>query len=481
MVSGGPITRDITGEEFYSTLYSVRESPLQQGLIWVGANDGPIHLTRDGGETWTDVTPPDLPAGGRVQTVEPSPHDASKAYVAVLRFQLGDFSPHIYRTRDYGETWTKLTPGTNGIPDDSPTRVVREDPDREGLLYAGTEFGMYVSFDDGSHWQSLQQNLPATPVSDIRVHQQDLVISTMGRSFWILDDLTPLHQLTDEIASSATHLFAPRDAYRLRYGRGGGRGARSPGDPEYPPPGAMIDYYLATEPEGEITLEILDESGNLIRGYSSDAPGETMVLPEEPGMREFRLERVGTPKLPNGAGMHRFIWDLRHAGAWSENAEQSGRQGPYAVPGPYQARLTVAGRSQTQPLTLKADPRVVADGVTHQVMVRQLDLSIQVRDALSEARMAVYQINNARENFEQGVPIDRQLADLLAKLETAEGYAYPTPVLVAQLSYLYGNLDRADQEPGRDAYERFTELEGLLRGHIAELERILRANAAEEQ
>jgi len=480
MVSGGPITRDITGEEFYSTLYSVRESPLQQGLIWVGANDGPIHQTRDGGATWTNVTPPDLPDGGRVQTVEPSPHSASKAYVAVLRFQLGDFSPYIFRTRDYGETWTKLTTGTNGIPDDSPTRVVREDPDREGLLYAGTEFGVYVSFDDGGHWQSLQQNLPATPVSDIKVHQQDLVISTMGLSFWILDDLTPLQQLTDQIASSDAHLFAPRDAYRLRYGGRGGRGGRAPGDPEYLPPGAVIDYYLASEPAGEMTLEILDESGNLIRGYSSEAPGETMALPEEPGMREFHLEWVGTPSLPDEAGMHRFIWDMQHAGAWSENVEQSGRQGPHAVPGTYQARLTVAGRSQTRQFTLKADPRVAAD-VTHQEMVDQLTLSIEVRDALSEARMAVYSINNARENLEQGLPMDRQLADLLAKLETAEGYAYPTPMLVAQLSYLYGNLNRADQEPGRDAYERFTELEGLLREYVAELERILKAHAVEEQ
>jgi len=479
MVSGGPITRDITGEEFYSTLYAVQESPLQRGIIWVGANDGPIHVTRDNGRTWTNVTPSDLPPGGRVQTVEPSPHSASKAYVAVLRFQLGDFSPHIYRTNDYGETWTKLTTGTNGIPADSPTRVVREDPDREGLLYAGTEFGMYVSFDDGAHWQSLQQNLPATPVSDIKVHQQDLVISTMGRSFWILDDLTPLHQLTDQIASSDAHLFAPRDAYRLRYGRGGGRGGRSPGDPEYPAPGAMVDYYLGEEPAGEITLEILDARGNLVRGYSSDAPGETMVVPDDPGMREFRLERVGTPQLPNGAGMHRFIWDARHAGPWSEDAERSGRQGPLAIPGTYLARLTVAGRSQTQRFTLKADPRVVADGVTQQDFADQLALSIQVRDALSEARMAAYRVAKAREDLQQGVPVDRQLADLLAKLETAEGYAYPTPMLIAQLSYLYSNLDRADQEPGGDAYERYTELEGLLRNYVAELERILRATAEE--
>ena len=480
MASGGPITRDITGEEYYSTLYAVQESPLQRGLIWVGANDGPIHVTRDDGETWTNVTPPDLPPGGRVQTVEASPHSASKAYVAVLRFQLGDFSPHIYRTNDYGETWTKLTTGTNGIPADSPTRVVREDPDREGLLYAGTEFGMYISFDDGAHWQSFQQNLPTTPVSDFKVHQKDLVISTMGRSFWILDDLTPLHQLTDEIASSNAHLFAPRDAYRMRYGgRGGGRGPANPADPEYLPAGAVIDYYLAAQSPGEITLEIQDANGNLVRGYSSEAAGETMVVPDDPGMREFRLEGVGTPRLPNGAGMHRFIWDGRHAGPWSESEQQSGRQGPLAVPGTYQARLTVGGRSQTHQFAFMADPRIVADGVTQQDMADQLALSIQVRDALSEARLAVSRIDDAREDIEQGIPIDRQLADLLANLETPDGYAYPTPMLVDQLQYLYGNLNRADQEPGTDSYERYTELEGLLRGYIRDLERLLRANAAD--
>ena len=242
----------------------------------------------------------------------------------------------------------------------------------------------------------------------------------------------------------------------------------------------MVDYYLGEEPAGEITLEILDARGNLVRGYSSDAPGETMVVPDDPGMREFRLERVGTPQLPNGAGMHRFIWDGRHAGPWSEDAERSGRQGPLAVPGTYQARLTVAGRSQTQRFTLKADPRVVADGVTQQDFADQLALSIQVRDALSEARMAAYRVAKAREDLRQGVPVDRQLADLLAKLETAEGYAYPTPMLIAQLSYLYSSLDRADQEPGGDAYERFTELEGLLRDYVAELERILRVTAEEQ-
>jgi hypothetical protein len=206
-----------------------------------------------------------------------------------------------------------------------------------------------------------------------------------------------------------------------------------------------------------------------------------MVVPDDPGMREFSLERVGTPRLPIGAGTNRFIWDARHAGPWAESAQQSGRRGPLAIPGTYQAQLTVAGRTQTETFTLMADPRVVADGMTQQDFADQLALSIQVRDALSEARMAALRVEKAREDVRQGAAIDRELADLLAKLETAEGYTYPTPMLVAQLSYLYSNLDRADQEPGRDAYERYTELEGLLRDYVAELERILRASADEEQ
>ncbi|HWP99808.1 MAG TPA: hypothetical protein VNK92_05010, partial [Vicinamibacterales bacterium] len=198
VISGEPITRDITGEEVYSALYALKESRLERGVIWAGSNDGPVHVTRDGGRTWTNVTPKDLPPGGRVQTIEDSPHRKGSAYIAVYRYLLGDFRPYIYRTDDYGRTWTLLTDGTNGIPADTPTRVVREDPDREGLLYAGTEFGLYVSFDNGRRWQPFQLNLPATPVTDIRVHRQDLVLSTMGRGFWILDNVTLLHQLPVE-------------------------------------------------------------------------------------------------------------------------------------------------------------------------------------------------------------------------------------------------------------------------------------------
>ena len=215
-ISGEPITRDITGEEFYSTLYAITESPLEKGVIWTGANDGPFHVTRNNGKTWTNITPKDLPTGGRVQFIEASPHRKGSAYFAVYRYLLGDYEPYIYRTDDYGKTWTRLTDGKNGIPADWPTRVVREDPDREGLLYAGTEFGMFISFDNGAHWQPFQLNLPNVPITDIKVHHKDLIVSTQGRALWILDNISPLHQLSPQIASSAAHLFKPRDGYRTR-------------------------------------------------------------------------------------------------------------------------------------------------------------------------------------------------------------------------------------------------------------------------
>ena len=195
---------------------------MQKGVIWTGSNDGLVYVTRDDGKTWTNVTPKDLPPGGRVQNIEPSPHRAGTAYAAIYRYLLGDFAPYIYRTDDFGKTWTRLTDGKNGIAADEPTRVVREDPDRAGLLYAGTEFGMYISFDNGAHWQPFQLNLPVTPVTDIKVAHKDLVLSTQGRSFWILDNLTPLHQLNDKVASGAGVLV---HAARSRPHAGGAAGS----------------------------------------------------------------------------------------------------------------------------------------------------------------------------------------------------------------------------------------------------------------
>ena len=249
------------------------ESRLEKGVIWVGSNDGPVHVSRDAGKTWKKVTPPDLPPGGRVQTIEDSPHRKGSAYIAVYRYlREHDLQPYIYATTDYGATWTRLTDGRNGIPGDYPTRVVREDPSQEGLLYAGTEFGMFVSFDNGRHWQPFQQNLPNTPVTDIRVHRKDLVLATMGRSFWIMDNVSLLHQLASRhelVMRSEAYLFQPRETYRMRYAPTGA----SPDQPQYPPPGAIIDYYLAGEPAGELKLEILDGKGSLVRAFAAQADG----------------------------------------------------------------------------------------------------------------------------------------------------------------------------------------------------------------
>ena len=475
VVSGTPITIDVTGEEHFSVLYDIQESVLEPGVIWTGANDGPVHVTRDGGRNWTDVTPPGIGPYGRVQTVEVSHHDPAKAYVAILRYQMGDFAPYAYRTEDYGETWTRITTGANGVPDDQPVRVVREDPDREGLLYLGTEFGMFVSFDDGGSWQPFQLNLPVTPITDMKVVHGDLVLSTMGRGFWILDNLTPLHELSDQVASASAYMFDVRGAYRLRY-RGGFRfGAATPDEPVYPDPGANIDYYLAEGAAGPVTLDIVDQSGDVVRSFSSEGPGE-VAIPAEPGMREWRLERFGTPRLPDGAGAHRFTWDLSHPGPWDASPMRAGRGGPMVPPGSYTARLSAGDWSASRTFEVLLDPRVVAEGIGEAVIRRQVDLALQARDALSEARLAVHRISEARNRG--GGNLAAEVEAIEQELVTAPR-RYSRPMLVDQLQYLYGNLTRADQEPGQDAVRRYDQLNTALEEHVRRLEQLLRANISD--
>ncbi|MDX2153662.1 MAG: hypothetical protein SFV54_23165 [Bryobacteraceae bacterium] len=435
-ISGEPITRDITGEEVYSTLYAIRESPTEAGVIWTGANDGPFHVSRDNGKTWKNVTPKDLPPGGRVQNIEPSPHRKGSAYFAVYRYLLGDFRPYIYRTDDYGATWRRTV---NGIPEDVPVRVVREDPGRQGLLYAGTEFGMYVSFDNGENWQSFQLNLPVTPVTDIRVHRKDLVLSTMGRAFWILDDLSPLHQLGAALEGKAgLHLFAPRAATRLAYASGG---RRTGGGPEYPPNGARIDYYLPTNSEN-LRLEILNAKGEVVRRFPSDTPAAPprATSMEDEDAPPARGGAAAMP-LPKTAGMHRFVWDLRHG------------KGPLAPPGKYQVRLTANNETRTQPLTIEADPRVLADGVTQADMEEQYALQLQIRDVLEEARALAKQV--------EGKPA------LHARLVTARG-PYPQPMLIDQLQSTLAMVSGADMKVGRVAFEYLAELRKELEAIRAE-------------
>ncbi|MFU8852758.1 hypothetical protein ACNAW0_17485 [Micromonospora sp. SL1-18] len=453
-ISGEPITRDITGEEFYSTLYAIEESPLKRGLIWVGSNDGPFHLTRNGGKSWSDVTPDSLPPGGRVQNIEPSPHDPGTAYYVTYRYLLDDFHPYIYRTKDYGKSWTLLTDGSNGIPADEPTRVVREDPTREGLLYAGTEHGVYVSFDDGANWQPLQLNLPDVVVTDIQVYQGDLVLSTMGRGFWVLDDLSPVRQLTRQVAAAQRHLFAPADAYRMRYSTSGG----------YPAAGALIDYYLADKPAGEVRLEILDGSGNyVVRIFSSQPAGD-----------DPPLERAGTAQIPTTPGMHRIRWDLRYHGAWP-----SGTSGPFAPPGTYQARLTVGGFTQTHKFQVLEDPRVLAAGTRQVDLRKQWELNRQIVNAISESRQLAKRIDQVQANLEDksGPNAERarqRLADLEAIVVTDPNEpSYPQRMLIDQIGYLYGMTNAADQQLGQDAFVRYGQVRDQLDAALAGLKDIL--------
>ena len=513
-ISGEPITRDMTGEEVYPTLYSIRESPVQRGVIWTGANDGPFHVSRDNGLHWTNVTPKDLPPGGRVAMIDPSPHRAGSAYYAVYRYLLGDFQPYIYKTDDFGQSWKRLTTGANGIAADNPTRVVREDPDRAGLLYAGTEFGMYASFDDGAHWQPLQLNMPVVPINDIKVFRKDLLVATQGRSFWILDNLTPLHQAgvqvaavrtnavatmpTMEVSSNSTiftlttTLFKPRDAYRIRYVGGGGFGrGRGPAAPQYPPPGAMIDYFLGQQPVGETALDILDSAGTVIRTFTSQGaraqtnaggpggmPGAgTGNAAAEEEEDDFPRRFRGPARLPVEVGLNRFIWDLTYPGP-RDGSGQPGGNGPMAPPGRYSIRMTVAGQTLTQPLVLRMDPRVTRDGVTLSDARDQFEHNVRVRDLVSHANRAAARLRDARTRFHDapagGAAADtaRQLRAVEARLLTPP-VRYSTPGLQAHIQYLYSMTLDADQRVGRDAKERYVVLRRELDALVAQLNGIL--------
>ena len=459
--SGEPITRDVTGEEFYSTLYAITESALEKGVIWTGANDGPFYVTRDNGRTWTNVTPRDMEPGGRVQYIEASPHRKESAYYAVYRYLLGDYRPYIYATDDYGKTWRRLTDGSNGIPADTPTRVVREDPDREGLLYAGTEFGMYISFDNGAHWQSFQLNLPNAPITDIKVHHKDLVVATQGRAFWILDNVTALHQLTARTTATDVRLYKPRDGYRTRIAPA--------------VLGPNIDYYLPGAPAGSVTIDILDSTGSVLSSYSSDASasggrgGRGRGAGVEAGSDDpdaapaLGRGRGGfVPRATKTEGVNRFVWDVRQ------------QAGILAPPGSYQARLKVGTTTQTQPLTVLIDPNVAADGVTVADLKEQYEHNLRMRQLVSDANQLAARVRDAqaRAKGESG-PASRALqVDAIAAKLFTEPVRYGKPGLQAHITYLAGMTTGADQKIGRDALERYATLRKDLDALSAELDTI---------
>ncbi len=485
--SGGPVTGENISIEYYNVIFSFAESRVQKDLLWAGTDDGLVHLTRDGGKNWSNVTPKDLPEG-MVSILDASAHSAGTAYFALDRHKFDDLRPYIHRTHDFGKTWTRIN---SGIPDGTFVRAVREDPARKGLLYAGTETGIYVSFDDGARWQSLQLNLPVTPIHDLVVKDHDLVVATHGRSFWILDDLAPLRQMGEEVAQSDVHLFTPSAAWRIR--TGGGSGQTFTG--ENPPNGAVIYYSLKIEQKEEITLEILDASSKTIRKYSSkEKIVEGKPLPERPQPREK------PDLLPAAAGMHRFVWNLRYelpelvpGAIWDMGPPDT----PLALPGKYTAKLNVGGKSFAAAFEVKRDPRVTTSradleiqfahtsrvmgmlGAAHNAVTAIRDLRQQLgalRKRLS-GDAATKDIVAATEAIEKKMaPVEAELIEVKAK-SSQDMCNYPTK-LSSKLAWLSNVTDSADFAPTHQSAEFTAVLQEQLDGQMAKWKEIVSRDVA---
>ncbi|HXV59433.1 MAG TPA: glycosyl hydrolase [Vicinamibacteria bacterium] len=398
--SGGPITGDNTGVEIYGTIFAIGESPVRRDLIWIGSDDGLVHVSLDGGAEWRDVTPPDLPEWSTVKTIEASRFSEGTAYMVAERHRLDDMSPYLFKTADYGSTWQSLS-GT--MDQHVYLHTVREDPEREGMLYVGTETGVVYSKDHGKSWEALKLNLPTVAVHELRVKDGDLVVGTHGRSIWIFDDLTPIREMSPSIEGEEAHLFSVRPGVRFRY-HGGPRDIYG-GD--NPPQGAMLHYYLANEPEEEIRLRILTAGGDLVRTYSSheEEPEGTEDTPDV----FFRK----LPEIPKKKGVNRFSWDLRYDGARIIPAAEidmgDPREGAFAPPGEYLAELTVGERVVSQELVVRPDPRG-SPSVTD--LEEQLRFSLSIRDTISTLTDTVVEIRALREQLESARARYEEIAEL---------------------------------------------------------------------
>ena len=473
---GGPLTYDQTGVEVYGTIFALEESPHQPGLLWAGSDDGAIHISRDGGDNWRDITPPGLPLHSTVNEIVLSPHDPGRAFAAIQRYRMDDFAPYLYRTDDYGATWTLLTDGTNGVPPGHPTRAVQEDPGRRGLLYLGTEFGVFISFDDGVSWQPFQQNLPRTPIMDLLVHENDLIVATQGRALWIMDDLTPLHQIGEAMAAEGGYLFEPRDAYRLRL-TGGGRGGEWG---ENPPEGAMIFYAWERPIRGDVTMEIRDAGGALVRTFSSNGPGTKEEVFQ--AMREPTVTIVGEPRVQTDPGMHRLVWDLRYPPAYlAPDVNEGFREriavvtgdtdGPLALPGTYSVTLRRGdGWTQTRSFDVKLDPRVDASMTELQA---KFDMAIRARDRITSIQVGVAAgqqrlreldqvINAGGSNARAATEAKAELEDVLGQLYKhgqRGDHAHLRPQLTTDYANILTLISGSDHAPPANAYPRFVELD----------------------
>jgi photosystem II stability/assembly factor-like uncharacterized protein len=526
--SGGPPTRDNTGTECYCTIFAFAESPLKRGLFWAGSDDGLLHISQDGGETWRNITPPDLPEWALVSIIEPSPHDPATAYVAANRYKLDDFHPYLYKTNDYGATWTKIT---TGIAENDFTRAIREDPVRRGLLYAGTETGVHVSFDDGEHWQSLRLNLPAVPIHDLVIKDTDLVAATHGRSFWILDDITPLRYISEQVQDAPVYLFKPRPAVRFitswGYSRASAPGIfyRNTGDimitarrelkpggetvdrnlnaGENPPDGVLVYYSLKQKPEGEVKLTFLDAQGEQIKSFTSEqaqsqSPKAEDAPPETPDEEEDREKK--DPRVPKEAGMNRFLWNTRYPDPKKVDgyvASEAVMAGPVNAPGTYHVQLTVADQTLTEAFEVQKDPRVPA---TQEDLDSQFKLLLKVRDKLSETHDAINTLRNIRQQVEDWEkrtrerkdheavssaarslkeklsPIEDELTQSRAKTRQ-DTMNFPAK-LNGKLAWLAGVVASAQAAPTRQQYELYADLAGRIDVQIQRLQEIIDTDVA---
>ncbi len=521
--SGGPITKDNTGAEYYCTVFAFAESPVERGVLWAGSDDGLIHLSRDNGANWANVTPAGLPEWALISIIDASPHDAGTAYVAATRYKHDDFRPYLYKTNDYGQSWAQINAG---IAENDFTRVIREDPARRGLLYAGTETGVHVSFDDGGHWQPLQRNLPVVPIHDLIIKDSDLIAATHGRSFWVLDDLTPLRQITDETRNGAVTLFPPRPTIRFVTNQGIPRppaagkiyhmtGAtiltkvqqkRDDGSVierhldagSNPPDGVLVTYYLKEQPDTPITLTFLDRDGNEIKSFRSEEVDskdtQSSVLSPQSSPKK------DAPKAPEKVGVNRFIWDMRYPEAEGVDGfftPDGTLPGPLASPGTYQVRLTVGDETQTQRFVIEKDPRVQA---TQADLDAQFALLCRVRDKVTETHATIKTLRAIRAQAEEWekrtqdekvnpaisehisalkerlAPIEEELIQTQAKVRS-DTLNFPVK-LNTKLAGVYGAVAGADAAPTKQAAEVFASLASRADEHRTAINQIMDGDVA---
>jgi photosystem II stability/assembly factor-like uncharacterized protein len=509
--SGGDVHGDMTGTEWYATIYDLAESPTTKGILWAGSDDGRVHVTRDGGKSWTEVTPKGMVKHTRVNGIEPSRYDPAVAYMSATRYQLDDFRPYLYKTSDYGKTWSRIDAG---IPVGAYTRSIREDNVRRGLLFAATETGVYVSMNDGASWEPLQLNLPRVSVRDLAVKDNDLIAATHGRAFWILDDLTPLRQLADSVTRRPAHLFAPAKAIRFAGGH-----SLTTQSGENPPDGAIVDFYLKDSTTQKVTLQFLDRSGVVIRSFNSASPSDTAkkdttkadTATKALGKREIVQNDTGVviatkpPRdslaflpadsiVPARAGGNRFVWNLRYPDATGLKTvvnDEGTIAGPKAVPGEYVVRLIVGRDTMSRPLTVIEDPRIQ---VATADLQKNFDLAIRVRDKITEISEAFNRIEELQEQIDKRVeqtkdqsyatslttatkPVRDKLEVVRSELVDWYNHAdqstlhFPIRLYNMMLS-LADQVQSADAAPTKQHGEIFTDLGGKVDAQVRVLQQI---------